>query len=139
MLAMWYAIQPFIEITLYPNLVYLVDPQNWPPNSGLDNLVFVRLWLSFSPIYAGVVWYACWHYVGSVSLWKFNWTRPIWTTIWTSLFWFLAVITIWGIRYEMDSVLYLPLVLNDLWLIWLLLCLRSAIVFKEKRVKTLAV
>lgn len=109
------------------------------PISGGPMMAYLYGWAWMSPLWLLLILLCIWRYAGQVSLWKMNWDRPIWTVTWSSILWTLAVITAYPIYtyFRMlvdisDLPHYLIFAAYSIWLAWIFLCARSAIVFKAK-------
>lgn len=97
---------------------------------GLPFGMFMFGWLVGAPVAALLIWLALRSYPGSVSLFSFNSERPYWSVFWSVLF---AVPMFYDLFFAVESVYRLqPLdVVQALLAAYLLLCLRSSIVYSK--------
>lgn len=91
---------------------------------------FVIGWLIMSPFIALFIWLTLRAYPGRVSLFSFNFERSYWSVIWSMLF---AVPVFYEIFFAAESIYRLnPLdVVQPLLTAYLLLCLRSSIIYSR--------
>ncbi len=126
--------QPFVEATYY---AAALRRGAFPPEAdsiGIPISQFVFGWLVSLPVVFLFIWFALREYPGSVPLAAHNTSRPVWSFLWSAFLLLLAASYTWfafqSIRrgFPVD-------VAAALLSIYLLLCLRSSVVFSSVLVR----
>jgi hypothetical protein len=124
----WMLFQPFTEaVFYYTNAVR----GEYPPNADAIEISIVEFAFGcflLSPVLFGFIWFCLREYPGAVPLYAFNSSRPFWSIIWTLLF---ALMVFAEVRASVNGVRerYPMDVVNACFTIYLLLCLRSSVIY----------
>jgi hypothetical protein len=122
--------QPLVEAVYYStNLGRGAYPTD-ADSIGIPIFQFVFGWLLTLPVVIAFVWFALREYPGSVPLAAYNTARPIWSFLWSAVLLLLAASYVW---FAFQSIMRgLPFdVAAALLSIYLLLCLRSSVVYSS--------
>jgi hypothetical protein len=106
---------------------------SFPPDAdsiAIPLFRFVIVWVLGSPIAALLVGFALQDYPGAVSLFAFNRARPVWSAFWTLVFGFLIFKHL-TFAFASAQKLQPFDVIQPLLLAYLMLCLRSSLIYSN--------
>ncbi len=90
----------------------------------------VIAWMLVAPIGFCCLWWAIWKCPGGFPIFGWNRRRPIWSTLWTTVFFFLVFVCLVEIPYHLRWV-NLPSLINAVAWAIVFIYLRAAVTFKK--------